>query len=85
MAVKKAVKIYSEAISRSRCGRLMGLTRANTGGSKRTRTADPLLVRQVLYQLSYAPGTSSAPVGGLSSLGFRPLIRRFTLRCVQSG
>jgi hypothetical protein len=27
---------------------LMGLTRANTGGSKQTRTADPLLVRQVL-------------------------------------
>ena len=41
------------------------LTRGFDGGSKQTRTADPLLVRQVLYQLSYAPGTSSAPVGGL--------------------
>ena len=27
------------------------------GGSKQTRTADPFLVREVLYQLSYAPGS----------------------------
>jgi hypothetical protein len=26
-----------------------------TGGDKRIRTADPLLARQVLYQLSYIP------------------------------
>ena len=28
---------------------------ATTGGSYRARTCDPLLVRQVLSQLSYAP------------------------------
>ena len=55
MAVKKAVKVYSEAISRSRRGRLMGLTRANTGGSKQTRTADPLLVRQRQYVRQHPP------------------------------
>jgi hypothetical protein len=32
-------------------------TRGDTGGSKQTRTADPFLVREVLYQLSYAPGS----------------------------
>ena len=26
-----------------------------TGGDKQIRTADPLLARQVLYQLSYTP------------------------------
>ncbi len=30
-------------------------TDAHIGGNKRTRTADPLLVRQMLSQLSYAP------------------------------
>jgi hypothetical protein len=33
------------------------VARWSDGGSKQTRTADPLLVRQVLYQLSYAPGS----------------------------
>jgi hypothetical protein len=33
------------------------LARWFTGGSKQTRTADPFLVREVLYQLSYAPGS----------------------------
>ena len=28
------------------------------GGGKRTRTDDPLLAKQVLYQLSYTPDTS---------------------------
>ena len=32
------------------------LARSFTGGSKQARTADPFLVREVLYQLSYAPG-----------------------------
>jgi hypothetical protein len=35
------------------------LTRVEAGGSKQTRTADPFLVREVLYQLSYAPGSLS--------------------------
>ena len=30
-------------------------TRAFAGGDERTRTADPLLAKQVLYQLSYVP------------------------------
>ena len=30
-------------------------TDAHIGGNKRTRTADPLLVRQMFSQLSYAP------------------------------
>ena len=29
--------------------------RANNGGNNRARTCDPLLVRQMLSQLSYAP------------------------------
>jgi hypothetical protein len=33
------------------------VTRCCSGGSKQTRTADPFLVREVLYQLSYAPGS----------------------------
>ena len=35
------------------------------GGGKRDRTDDPLLAKQVLYQLSYAPSTSAS---GLISL-----------------
>jgi hypothetical protein len=38
-------------------GRKLTLTRTVDGGSKQTRTADPFLVREVLYQLSYAPGS----------------------------
>ena len=30
-------------------------TRHFVGGDERTRTADPLLAKQVLYQLSYVP------------------------------
>ena len=37
----------------------------NLGGGKRDRTDDPLLAKQVLYQLSYAPSTSAS---GLISL-----------------
>jgi hypothetical protein len=29
------------------------------GGAKRARTADPLLAKQVLFQLSYSPRISS--------------------------
>ena len=48
----------------------MGRTRAllrtgKSGGDERTRTADPLLAKQVLYQLSYVPaltcGNALAP------------------------
>jgi hypothetical protein len=37
------------------------------GGGKRTRTADPLLAKQVLFQLSYTPGPS--PACGVVGLG----------------
>ena len=37
------------------------------GGGKRIRTADPLLAKQVLYQLSYTPELSSAV--GMVGLG----------------
>ena len=37
------------------------------GGDERTRTADPLLAKQVLYQLSYVPAlTCTSPVTGTS-------------------
>ncbi len=36
------------------------------GGDERIRTADPLLARQVLSQLSYTPGFGSLVVGRLS-------------------
>jgi hypothetical protein len=38
-------------------GSEIALTRCCSCGSKQTRTADPFLVREVLYQLSYAPGS----------------------------
>ena len=31
------------------------ITKSDHGGDKRTRTVDPLLAKQVLYQLSYTP------------------------------
>src|SRR5262249_47078559 len=31
------------------------------GGAKGTRTPDPLLAKQVLFQLSYSPSTATAP------------------------
>ena len=31
------------------------------GGGKRVRTADPLLAKQVLFQLSYTPGDLEYP------------------------
>ena len=40
------------------------LTAASSGGGKRIRTADPLLAKQVLSQLSYTPGPARARVGG---------------------
>ena len=35
------------------------------GGDERTRTADPLLAKQVLYQLSYVP----VPISSLGDIG----------------
>ena len=36
-------------------GLLLKLVRTKSGGGKETRTPDPLLAKQMLYQLSYAP------------------------------
>jgi hypothetical protein len=51
--------------------KLVFLTRMNPacrkgiGGAERNRTADPLLAKQVLYQLSYSPETlASLPESG---------------------
>ena len=40
------------------------------GGDERDRTADPLLARQVLSQLSYAPIICWLPIGNLCSRVF---------------
>ena len=42
---------------------------ADPGGGKRIRTADPLLAKQVLFQLSYTPAGSSLP-----ACQIRPLV-----------
>ena len=42
----------------------------NLGGGKRDRTDDPLLAKQVLYQLSYAPNVSLPLLGLRLSFGF---------------
>jgi hypothetical protein len=43
----------------------------NDGGAERDRTADPLLAKQVLSQLSYSPNSStpSAPAKDRDSIG----------------
>ena len=38
-------------------------SRESSGGDERTRTADPLLAKQVLYQLSYVPAPSILATG----------------------
>ena len=43
------------AKAKTYCGYLYRLRRINIGGNYRARTYDPLLVRQMLSQLSYAP------------------------------
>ncbi len=48
MAVKMAVRANSRPFQDHGAAHFVALTRANTGGSNRTRTCDPLLVRQVL-------------------------------------
>ena len=42
------------------------------GGDKEIRTPDPLLARQVLYQLSYAPTTKRDELSKLDSKPFSP-------------
>ena len=67
----------------------------NLGGGKRDRTDDPLLAKQVLYQLSYAPvlggsGGLEPPTPRLSSvcsnhLSYKPYVShlyvQFTDKC----
>ena len=49
----------------------------SSGGDERNRTADPLLARQVLSQLSYAP-TSSAIIQLVGLSGLEPLTSRLS-------
>jgi hypothetical protein len=46
------------------------LTWDNRSGAERTRTADPLLAKQVLYQLSYRPGDDAE--NAVKNSGSRP-------------
>ena len=48
-----------------------------SGGDERNRTADPLLARQVLSQLSYAP-TSLAIIQLVGLSGLEPLTSRLS-------
>src|SRR5690242_21911491 len=47
-------------------------TRHPAGGDDRTRTDDPLLAKQVLYQLSYVPGLRARGPLHLESIGRLP-------------
>jgi hypothetical protein len=49
---------YTTAIT----GRPMNHLPGRNGGDERTRTADPLLAKQVLYQLSYVPAPTSLSI-----------------------
>ena len=51
--------------------------RRDHGGDERNRTADPLLARQVLSQLSYAP-TSLAIIQLVGLSGLEPLTSRLS-------
>ena len=42
--------------------------RARGGGDEETRTPDPLLAKEMLYQLSYVPQASRVGVVGVSGL-----------------
>ncbi len=48
---------------------LTSSTRGRNGGGKRIRTADPLLAKQVLFQLSYTPSISAPAGGAMVGLG----------------
>lgn len=54
----------------------VGVQQRLYGGNNRARTCDPLLVRQVLFQLSYAPigasSNGSIPANYVVSIGFDP-------------
>ena len=54
------------------------LKNKKSGGAKRDRTADPLLAKQVLSQLSYSPETSSGLVG---LVGLEPTTPALSRRC----
>ena len=58
-----------------------------TGGGRRDRTDDPLLAKQVLSQLSYAPfpdllqGTCPRPTKLVGLVGFEPTTPALSRRC----
>ena len=53
MATRKRLELSTSAVTGRRSNQLN--YRAKFGGNNRARTYDPLLVRQMLSQLSYAP------------------------------
>ena len=53
MATRKGLEPSTSGVTGWRANRLHH--RAKYGGNNRARTCDPMLVRHVLYQLSYAP------------------------------
>src|SRR5262249_19472542 len=83
LLIRRTTRITYETVQQNRC--LTGLTRSRPvlirplidlgkfGGRTRTRTLDPLIKSQLLYQLSYAPGpTGSVPRRGPFSKGPSP-------------
>ena len=57
VATRKRLELSTSCVTGRRSNQLN--YRATNGGNNRARTYDPLLVRQMLSQLSYAPITSS--------------------------
>ena len=53
MATRNGLEPSTSSVTGERSNQLN--YRATTGGNNRARTCDPLLVRQMLSQLSYAP------------------------------
>jgi hypothetical protein len=60
-------------------GRLSSEFSCLRGGGKRVRTDDPLLAKQVLYQLSYTPNCSACLMVGL--VGLEPTTPRLSSVC----
>ena len=65
-AIRAAAVAVEAGGSRGRPGSLrfvLGAVRGGGGGDEETRTPDPLLAKEVLYQLSYVPSAPGLVVG----------------------